>query len=79
MLEFPNLEERVAVLNRLMDILTVSMAVSLLMEIIQAFFSWPHLPFPFCCLRAFQMLGSGPCSLLPFNNDVVSKCHGVAS
>ena len=38
MLEFPNLEERVAVLNRLMDILTVSMAVSLLMEIIQALF-----------------------------------------
>ena len=39
MLEFPNLEERVAVLNRLMDILTVSVAVSSLMEIIQAFFS----------------------------------------
>ena len=38
MLEFPNLEERVAVLNRLMDIVTVSMAVSLLMELIQAFF-----------------------------------------
>ena len=38
MLEFPNLEERVAVLDRLMDILTVSMAVSSLMEIIQAFF-----------------------------------------
>ena len=38
MLEFPNLEERAAVLNRLMDILTVSMAVSSLMEIIQAFF-----------------------------------------
>ena len=39
MLEFPILEERVTVLNSLMDILTVSMAVSLLMEIIQAFFS----------------------------------------
>ena len=38
MLEFPNLEERVAVLNRLIDIVTVSMAVSLLMELIQAFF-----------------------------------------
>ena len=38
MLEFPNLEERVAVLKRLMDILTVSMAVSSLKEIIQAFF-----------------------------------------
>ena len=38
MLEIPNLEERAAVLNRLMDILTVSMAVSSLMEIIQAFF-----------------------------------------
>ena len=39
MLEFPILEERVTVLNSLMDIPTVSMAVSLLMEIIQAFFS----------------------------------------
>jgi len=38
MLEFPNLEERVAVLNRLMAILTVSVAVSSLMKIIQAFF-----------------------------------------
>ena len=82
MLEFPNLEERVAVLNRLMDILTVSMAVSLLMEIIQAFFLMASSSLLFLLLKGLPDVGVGalfPCSLVPFNNDLVSKCNGVAS
>ena len=79
MLEFPNLEERVAVLNRLMDILTVSMAVSLLMEIIEAFFLMASSSLLFLLLKGLPDVGVGACSLVPFNNDVVSKFHAVAS
>ena len=75
MLEFPNLEERVAVLNRLMDILTVSMAVSSLMEIIQAFFSHGLiLPSFFAASGPSRFWRRGPCSLVPFNNHLVSNC-----
>ena len=65
MLEFPNLEERVAVLNRLMDILAVSMAVSLLMEIIQAFFPLASSSLLFLLLKGLPDVGVGalfPCS-----------------
>ena len=65
MLEFPNLEERVAVLNRLMDILAVSMAVSLLMEIIQAFFLMSSSSLLFLLLKGLPDVGVGalfPCS-----------------
>ena len=74
MLEFPNLEERVAVLNRLMDILTVSMAVSLLIEIIQPFFLMASSRFFCCCLGTPRFWGRGPSSLVPFNNHLIGKC-----